>query len=36
MPDLVAVDIAVSLQPGGPVLARRSVLRGRGNAAVAQ
>lgn len=31
MPDLVQVDIAVSLTPGGPVLARRSVLRGRGS-----
>jgi Tfp pilus assembly protein PilV len=31
MPDLVRVDIAVSLAPGGPVIARRSILRGRGN-----
>jgi Tfp pilus assembly protein PilV len=36
MPDLVQVDIAVTLAPGGPVLARRSVLRARGNAAAAR
>ncbi len=36
MPDLVSVDIAVSLQPGGPAIARRSVLRGRGSTAVGQ
>ena len=36
MPDLVAVDIAVSLQPGGRVIARRSVVRGRGNPVVVQ
>jgi hypothetical protein len=32
-PDLVQVDIAVRLVPDGPVLARRSVLRARGNPA---
>lgn len=31
LPDLVQVDILVSLQPGGPPLARRTVLRGRGD-----
>ncbi|MFN7400598.1 MAG: prepilin-type N-terminal cleavage/methylation domain-containing protein [Sandaracinobacter sp.] len=36
MPDLVQVEIAVSLLPGGPVLARRTVVRGRGNPGVAQ
>ncbi len=36
LPDLVQVDIMVSLQPGGPALARRTVLRGRGNPAVAR
>lgn len=36
MPDLVQVDIAVSLAPGGPVIARRTVLRPRGNPAASQ
>ena len=36
MPDLVQVDIAISLGPGSPVLARRSVLRTRGNPATTQ
>lgn len=36
MPDLVQVDIAVSLAPGGPVIARRTVLRPRGNPAALQ
>lgn len=34
LPDLVQVDIAVSLQPGGPVIARRTVVRGRGSQAL--
>lgn len=36
MPDLVQVNVAVSLEPGGPVIARRSVLRARGNPAAVQ
>jgi type II secretion system protein I len=31
MPDLVRVDIAISLTPGGAPVASRSVLRSRGN-----
>ncbi len=31
MPDLVTVDIAVALVPGGPAVAQRTVVRGRGN-----
>jgi hypothetical protein len=31
MPDLVAVEIAVALAPGGPPVAQRTVLRGRGS-----
>ncbi len=36
MTDLVQVDIAVSLQPSGPPLATRSLLRGRGQPATVQ
>lgn len=36
LPDLVQVEIAVSLQPGGPVIARRTVLRARGNPVAAR
>lgn len=36
LPDLMQVEIAVSLQPGGPVLARRTVLRTRGSQVVPQ
>jgi general secretion pathway protein I len=36
LPDLMRVDIAVSLQPGGPVIARRTVLRSRAGQAFAQ
>lgn len=36
LPDLVQVEITVSLQPGGPVIARRSVVRGRGSQVVAR
>ncbi len=31
MPDLVTVDIAVALVAGGPPVAQRTVVRGRGN-----
>jgi hypothetical protein len=31
MPDLVTVDITVALAPGGAPVARRTVVRGRGN-----
>lgn len=36
LPDLVRVDIAVRLQPGGPAVAQRTVLRPRGSQLVPQ